>query len=87
MGQKEPPRPGEYELLGTTVGQKEPPRHRSTICYGQEWTRKSHQDPGVRFVMGKSGPERAANTPEYDLLRIRVGQKEPPRTGKTICYG
>ena len=89
----------EYELLGITVGQNEPPRHRSTICYRQEWARKSHQDPGVRFDTDKSGPERATKTREYDLLRIRVGQKhppgpritvvqkQPPRPGSTICYG
>ena len=35
----------------------------------------------------KSGPERATKTLEYDLLRIRVGQKEPPRFGSVICYG
>ena len=79
VGQKEPPRPA--------VGQKEPPRPGSTICYGQEWARKSHQDPAVRFVTAKSGPERATKTRQYDLLRPRVGQKEPPRPGSTIYYG
>ena len=83
--------------------QERPPRLGSTICYGQELTRKSHQDSAVRFVMAKRGPDhqdsavrfvtakrgpnRATETRQYDLLRPRIGQKEPPRLGNTICYG
>ena len=77
----------QYELLRPRVGQKEPPRLGSTICYGQTWARKSHQDSAVRFVTAKRWPERATKTRQYDLLRPRVGQKEPPRLGSTICYG
>ena len=77
----------QYDLLRKNVGQKEPPRLGSTICYGQTWARKSHQDSAVRFVTAKSWPERATETRQYDLLRPRVGQKEPPRLGSTICYG
>ena len=77
----------QYELLRPRVGQKEPPRLGSTICYGQELSRKSHQDSAVRFVTAKRGPERATKTWQYDLLRPRVGPKEPPRLGSTICYG
>ena len=66
---------------------KEPPRPGNTIRYGQDWARKSHQDPAVRFVSAKSGPERAIKTQQYDLIRLRVDQKEPPRPGSTICYG
>ena len=77
----------QYDLLRPNVGQKEPPRLGSTICYGQELARKSHQDSAVRFVPAKRGPERATKTRQYDLLRPRVGQKEPPRLGSTICYG
>ena len=77
----------QYDLLGPRVGQKEPPRLGSTICYGQELARRSHQDSAVRFVTAKSWPERATKTRQYDLLRPRVGQKEPPRLGSTICYG
>ena len=76
----------QYDLLRSKVGQKEPPRLGSTICYGQTWARKSHQDSAVRFVTAKSGPERVTKTREYDLLRPNVGQKEPPRLGSTICY-
>ena len=76
-----------YDLLRPRVGQKEPPRPGNAICYGQEWARKSHQDPAVRFATAKSGPERATKTRQYDLLRPRVGQKEPPRPSSTICYG
>ena len=76
-----------YDLLRPRVGQKEPPRLGSTICYGQELSIKSHQDSAVRFVTAKSWPERATKTRQYDLLRPRVGQKEPPRLGSTICYG
>ena len=77
----------QYDLLRPNVGQKEPPRLGSTVCYGQELARKSHQDSAVRFVMAKSCPERATKTRQYDFLRPRVGQKEPPRLGSTICYG
>ena len=77
----------QYDLLGPRVGQKEPPRLGSTICYGQELARRSHQDSAVRFVTAKSWPERATKTRQYDLLRPRVGQKEPARLGSTICYG
>ena len=77
----------QYDLLRPRAGQKEPPRLGSTICYGQTWARKSHQDSAVRFVTAKRGPERATKTRQYDLLRPRVGQKEPPRLGSRICYG
>ena len=77
----------QYDLLRPRVGQKKPPRLGSTICYGQEWARKSHQDSAVRFVTAKSGPERGIKIRQYDLLRPRVGQKEPTRLGSTICYG
>ena len=87
VGQKEPPRLGSAICYGQEFGQKEPPRHGSTICYGQTWARKSHQDSAVRFVMAKSWPERATKTRQYDLLRPRAGQKEPPRLGSTVCYG
>ena len=74
----------QYDLLRPNAGQKEPPRLGSTICYGQTWARKSHQDSAVRFVTAKSWPERATETRQYDLLRPNVGQKEPPRLGSTI---
>ena len=77
----------QYDLLRPNVGQKKPPRLGSTICYGQELARKCHQDSAVRFVTAKRGPERATKTRQYDLLRPRNGQKEPPRLGSTICYG
>ena len=86
VGQKEPPRFGSTICLRPYVGQKEPPRLGSTICYGQELARKSHQDSAVRFVT-KRGPERAAETRQYDLLRSKVGQKEPSRLGSTTCSG
>ena len=77
----------QYDLLRPRVVQKEPPRLSNTICYGQELSRKSHQDSAVRFVTAKNWPERATKTRQYDLLRPRVGQKEPPRRGSTTCYG
>ena len=77
----------QYDLLQPRVGQKEPPRLGSTICYGQTWARKSHQNSAVRFVTAKSWPERATKTRQYDLSRPNVGQKEPPKFGSTICYG
>ena len=77
----------QYDLLRPNLGQKEPRRLGSTICYGQELARKSHRDSAVRFVTDKRGPERATKPRRYDLLRPRVGQKEPPRLGNTICYG
>ena len=78
----------QYDLLRPRVGQKEPPRLGSTICYGQELARKSHQDSAVRFVAAKNlAIKRATKTRQYDLLRPRIGQKKPPRLGSTICYG
>ena len=77
----------QYDLLRPRVGQKEPPRLGNTICSGQELSRKNHQDSAIRFITAKRGPERATKTRQYDLLRPRVGQKEPPRLGNTICYG
>ena len=77
----------QYDLLRPNVGQKEPPRLGSTVCYGQTWARKSHQDSAVRFVTAKSWPERVTKTLQYDLLRPNMGQKEPPRLGSTNCYG
>ena len=78
---------GQFDLLRPRVGQKEPPRLGSTICYGQIWARKSHQDSAVRFATAKRGPERATKTRQYVLIRPNLGQKEPPRLGSTICYG
>ena len=75
VGQKEPSRLGSMNLLRPRVGPIEPPRLGSTICYGQTWARKSHQDSAVRFVTAKRGPERATKTRQYDLLRPRIGQK------------
>ena len=77
----------QYDLLRPNVGQKEPSRLGSTICYGQELARKSHQDSAIRFITAKNWPEKATETRQYDLLRPNVGQKEPPRFGSTICYG
>ena len=82
VGQKEPPR--QYDLLRPRVGKKEPLRLGSRICYVQTWATKSHQDSAVRFVPAKRGPERASKTRHYDLLRPRIGQKEPPRLVSTI---
>ena len=85
-GPEKPAKTRQYDLLRPRVGQKKRPRLGSTICYGQELARRSHQDSGIRFVT-KSGPEKATKTRQYDLLRFFVGQKEPPRFGSTICYG
>ena len=67
----------QYDLLRPNVGQKEPPRLGSTICYGQTWARKSHQDSAVPFVTAKRGPERATETRQYDLLRPNVSPQMP----------
>ena len=77
----------QYDLIQPRVGQKKPPRLSSTIYYGQTWARKSHQDSAVRFVLAKRRPEKSTETRQYDLLRPRFGQKEPPRIGSTLCYG
>ena len=74
-------------MFRPNVGQKEPPSLGSSLYFDQTWARKSHQDSAVRFVAVKRGPERATKTRQYDLLRPRLGQKEPPRLGSTICYG
>ena len=78
----------QYDLLRPNMDQNEPPIFSSTICYGQTWARKSHQDSAGRFFPAKCGPERATETRQYDLLlRPRIDQKEPPRLGNKIYYG
>ena len=79
--------PSLSSTLRPRVGQKKPPRFGSTICYGQEWARKSHRNSAVRFVTAKSWPKRATKTRQYDLFRPRIDQKKPPRLGSTICCG
>ena len=37
--------------------------------------------------MDKSGPERTIKIREYDLLWIKMDQKESPRSGNMIYYG
>ena len=76
-----------WQYLIVAKNLAKPPRLGSTICYGQELARKSHQDSAIRFVTAKSWPDRATETQQYDLLQPNVGQKEPPRLGSTICYG
>ena len=76
VGQKRAAKTRQYDLLRPNVGQKEPPRLGSTTCCGRTWARKSHQDSAVRFVAAKRGPERATETRQYDLLRLRLGQKD-----------
>ena len=73
----------QYDLLRPNVCQKKPPRLGNTICHGQTWARKSHQDSTVRFVTAKSWPERATKTRQYDLLRPRVW---PQRATKIRQY-
>ena len=65
----------QYDLLRPSVCQNKPPRLGSTICYGQQLARKSHQDSAVRFVTAKRVPERATKAQQYDLSRPRVGRK------------
>ena len=49
-------------------------------------TNKSGEETATRTTH-TSGPERHTKTRGYDLLQTRMGQKEPPRSGSTICYG
>ena len=65
------------------MGHKEPLIPVSTIFYGQEWARKSRQDPGVRFATDRSEPEKATKPRENDLLCIKSGAE---RTTKTREY-
>ena len=77
-----------YDLLRPRVVQKKPPRD-SAIRFvtAKSLARKSHHDSAVRFVTAKSCPEKATKTRQYDLLRPRIGQNEPPGLDSTICYG
>ena len=59
------------------MGQKEPPR---PDCYGKSWVRKSHKDPGVRFVMDKRGPERAMKTRGHDSFTDKSGTERAAKT-------
>ena len=78
----------QYDLLRPSVGQKEPPRLGSTICYGQELARKSHQDSAVRFVTAKRGPERATKTrqdgPERATKTLVTAKSCPERATKNM---
>ena len=56
----------QYDLLRPNVGQKEPPRLGSTICYGQTWARKSHQD----------SPPRPGSTICYDQKLTRRSHQD-----------
>ena len=78
MGKKEKPRP-RNDLLRLRMGDKQPmdqkkpsrpgsARPGSAICRVQERTSKSYQNPGVRFVTARNGPEK-----QYDLLRPFFG--------------
>ena len=89
MRQKEPPRLGSTLCYGQNWARK---NHQDlevrlvtakTVCCGQEWARESHQDTAVGFNTLKSGPGRTAKTRQYDSLRPKVGQIEPPRLGST----
>ena len=51
------------------MDQKEPLTLDNTICYGQEFIRKSHQDFAIRFVTAKNWPEKATKTRQYDVVR------------------
>ena len=87
LARKRVPGSQQYDLLRPRVGQKQPPRLGSAICYGQKWARKSHRNSVIRFVTAQSWPKRATKTRQYDLLRLRIGQKKPRRLGSTICCG
>ena len=65
----------QYDLSRPRFGRKKPPRLGSTICYGQTWARKSHQDSAIRFFTTKRGPERATKTRQYVLLRPDLARK------------
>ena len=73
----------QYDLLRPRVGQKKPPRLGSTICYGQEWARKSHQDSAVRFVTAKSWPEQSH---QDSAARLVTAKRGPERAIKTRQY-
>ena len=64
-----------------------PERPSSTVCYGNEWVIKTHQDPRVQFVTDKNGLDYSQQDLGDDLLQIRVCQKDPPRPMSTICDG
>ena len=88
-----------YDLLRPRIGLSEPPGLDSTICNGQEFSRKS--------VTAKTSPEKATKTRQfkndqelsrksnflrqrvrqYNFLQPNVGQKKPPRLGSAIWYG
>ena len=87
VGQKEPPRLGSTICYGQELARRSHQDSAVRPCYGQTWARKSHQDSAVRLVTVKRGPERATKIRQYDLLRPKIDQKEPPRLGSTICYG
>ena len=57
-----------------------PERTGSTICYGEEWARKNHQDPAIRFIATKNGqkePASPGSTICYGQARARKSQQIP----------
>ena len=62
----------QYDLLRPNVGQKEQPKLGSTICYGQELARKSHQDSAIRFATAKTW---ARKSHQNSAVTICYGQE------------
>ena len=78
----------QYHVLQPSVRQKEPPRLGSTICCGQEWARKSHQDPaGSTFCYSQEWARKSRQDSAIRFVTAKSGKKEPPRLGNTLCYG
>ena len=90
--QKEPPRSRGYDLLQTRMGQKEPlitdKKRPERVSLWIRMGQKQPPRPAIRFGSDTNRPERATKTQwGNELIRIRLGQKEPlrPRREDTIC--
>ena len=88
--QKGPPRPRSTICYGRDWARKShhgPGLRLATDKSGPE----KPPTPGVQFVTDTNGPKRVTKTRDYDLLRIRVGQRpgsaRTSRPGSTICDG
>ena len=70
------------------MGQKQP-LHVPQVRFAMDksGSERTTKDMGERFVTDKYGPEEITKIQGYDLLWIRMDQKDPPVPAGTICYG
>ena len=87
VGQKEPPRFGSTISYGQELARNRHQDSARRFVTAKSWTERALQDSAARFVDGQTWARKPTKTRQYDLIRPKFGQKEPPRLGSMICYG